>query len=84
MRTLVRLPISQAAYDEIAAKLMAVNYRHCFLIGGGIALIDIAIERDPHAAMPPNIVEVDPKDISRDHFRAIYQLDNLGTGTDEA
>ncbi|WP_028165455.1 hypothetical protein [Bradyrhizobium elkanii] len=84
MSTLVRLPISQAAFAEIAEKLRAADYHHCFLTGGGIAMDGIAVEPDPNAALPPNIVEVDPRDISRDAFRNIYGLDNLGNGDNEA
>ncbi|MEY9128312.1 MULTISPECIES: hypothetical protein [Bradyrhizobium] len=84
MRTLVRLPISQAAYAEIAEKLRAADYGHCFLIGGGISLDGIAVEPDPNAVMPPHIVEVDPKDINRDRFREIYGLDKLGNDNSEA
>lgn len=44
MRTLVRLPISQAAFAEIAAKLRAADYGHCFLTTGEIAMDGIAVE----------------------------------------
>ncbi|MEY9743183.1 hypothetical protein ABIF65_002557 [Bradyrhizobium japonicum] len=44
MRTLVRLPISQAAFAEIAAKLRAADYGHCFLTTGEIAMDGIAVD----------------------------------------
>ncbi len=53
MRTFVRLPISQAAFAEIAAKLRAADYGHCFLTTGEIAMDGIAVEPDPNAFMPP-------------------------------
>ncbi|MBR1003887.1 hypothetical protein [Bradyrhizobium liaoningense] len=83
MRTLVRLPISQAAFAEIAAKLRAADYGHCFLTTGEIAMDGIAVEPDPNAFMPPGVVEVDPRHISRDCFREIYGLDNLGNDNSE-
>lgn len=85
MRTLARLPVSQAAFAEIAAKLRAVGYDHCFLTTGEVIAMDgIAVEPDPKAVMPPGIVEVDPRDINRDRFREIYNLDNLGNDKSEA
>lgn len=84
MRTLVRLPISQAAFAEIAAKLRAAGYHHCFLTGSEIAMDGIAVEPDPDAVMPPGVVEVDPRDISCERFREIYGLDNMGNCDDEA
>ncbi|MGJ4942457.1 hypothetical protein ACQR1W_17920 [Bradyrhizobium sp. HKCCYLS1011] len=43
----------------------------------------IALERDPDRVMPPSIVEVDANDISREAFRKIYGLDNLGNESNE-
>ncbi|MHC2368683.1 hypothetical protein ACVIQT_003331 [Bradyrhizobium diazoefficiens] len=43
----------------------------------------IAVEPDPNAFVPPGVVEVDPRHISRDCFREIYGLDNLGNDNSE-
>jgi hypothetical protein len=76
--TLVRLQISQAAFREIECALGAAGYSHVFMMGGAINMNGIAIERDPVRALPPGIVEIDAKDITRERIREIYQIDQVG------
>ncbi|WP_316228692.1 hypothetical protein [Bradyrhizobium sp. SZCCHNR1045] len=83
MRTLVKLRVSQAGFDEIAAEFRKHDYGHVFMCGGQIDMSGIALERDPDRVMPPSIVEVDANDISREAFRKIYGLDNLGNESNE-
>ncbi len=75
MTTLVRLPISQAAFGEIANALRAADYGHVFMHGGGINMNGIAIEVDPARALPPSVVEIDAGQLTREAFREIYQID---------
>ncbi|MDX3966133.1 MAG: hypothetical protein QHD01_05975 [Bradyrhizobium sp.] len=84
MRTLVKMMISRAAFNEIAAQFRKHNYHHVFLRDGSIDMSEIGIAADPNVFMPPGVVEVDPRDISRDRFREIYNLDNLGNDNSEA
>jgi hypothetical protein len=50
--TYALLEISQAAYDEIAAKLREASYDHAFLDGGAIDMHGLAVTRA--AAEPEN------------------------------
>lgn len=52
--TYAELELSAAAYDEIAAKLMAAGYQHCFPVGyehnpgdGAIDMHGLAVTRAP-------------------------------------
>lgn len=74
MTTLVRLPISQAAFREIADALLAADYGHVFMPGGSINMDGIAVEADPARALPPNVVEIDAGQLSREAIREIYQI----------
>jgi hypothetical protein len=52
--TFVTLPVSQATYNEIAAKLKAAAYGHCFIECDGETVIDmsgIALEIDSNVAL---------------------------------
>ncbi|WP_047308812.1 hypothetical protein [Rhodopseudomonas palustris] len=77
MTTLVRLPISQAAYSEIAAALRAAGYDHVFMMAGGINMNGIAIEADSDRVLPPSVVEIDASQLTREAFRELYQIDQL-------
>jgi hypothetical protein len=44
--TYVTLEISASAYDEIAAKLRAANYGHCFNSKGEIDMTGIAVVKN--------------------------------------
>lgn len=50
--TVADLELSAAAYDEIAAKLKAAEYHHCFMDGGGIDMHGIAVTRREQAPPP--------------------------------
>jgi hypothetical protein len=50
--TYVTLEISAAGYDEIARKLRAADYGHCFNSNGDIDMTGIAVVRGPD----PNVV----------------------------
>ncbi|WP_316207302.1 hypothetical protein [Bradyrhizobium sp. SZCCHNR3118] len=76
MSTLVIMRVSQATFSEIAAEFRKHDYGHVFLRDGRIDMSGIALEADPHRALPPNVVEIDADDIDRDAFRKIYGLGN--------
>lgn len=51
--TYVVLEISQVAYDEIAAKLKAADYSHCFNADGEIDMAGIAVQKQEPAPPDP-------------------------------
>jgi hypothetical protein len=56
--TYVTLEISPAAYDEIAGKLKASAYDHCFGEDGAIDMHGLAITRGPSQMIPVGHLEV--------------------------
>ena len=66
--TFAVLEVSQAAYDEIAAKLTAADYGHCFLMSAGVPVIDmggIALQAEPKTAMATVASEKPPSGLWR-------------------
>ena len=51
--TLVRLPISKAAYDEIRGKLEAADYHHVIMEKGELDMTHIALEQEPAPQRSP-------------------------------
>ena len=47
--TIVKLAVSDAAYNEIRAHLQEANYDHCFLEDGSIDMTGIAVEKEEAA-----------------------------------
>jgi len=46
-RTLVKMRVSQATFDEIAAEFRRAGYEHVFLRDGSIDMSEVGIEADP-------------------------------------
>jgi hypothetical protein len=78
MSVLVKVRVSQAAFDEIAAQFRE-HAPECFLKHGQIDMTGIALERHETLAVPPGIVLVDANELDRQQFRDIYFIDQLTT-----
>jgi hypothetical protein len=77
--SVAKMIVSQATWSEIADALREANYHHVFTPDGSIDMTGIALERDPVRSMPPNVIEIDATDLTRDAVRRIYQIDKIGT-----